>query len=41
MDRYLYDMIEAAQVHPDLDVTLWGPNFTGWNRSYLRLKTMF
>lgn len=33
MDRYLYDMIEAAQVHPDLDVTLWGPNFTGWNRS--------
>ena len=31
MDRYLFDWMEGAMKHPNLEVTLWGPNHTAWN----------
>ena len=40
MDRYLYDWLEAAQKHPDLEITLWGPGFTGWEVSLTPLENL-
>ena len=40
MDRYFYDWIEAAQVHPDIEVTLWGPGFEGWNYTLSSLENL-
>lgn len=31
MDRYFYDWVESAQSHPNIEVTLWGYGFPGYN----------
>jgi hypothetical protein len=31
MDRFMYDWIEGAQNHPDIEVTWWGIGFNSWD----------